>query len=129
MAPPSVPSPRAPSRRLWAVASQWHWSTRRRRPTPRSSRSTSEGTPSPRGSSPCPSIAAQAAADRPRDAPPSQDSDPMIDPTTLKYAASHEWVKLDGDIATVGISKFAVDQLTDLILIDLPAVGKVVTPG
>jgi glycine cleavage system H protein len=53
----------------------------------------------------------------------------MIDPKTLKYAASHEWVKLDGDIATVGISKFAVDQLTDLILIDLPAVGKQVTPG
>ena len=53
----------------------------------------------------------------------------MIDPKSLKYAASHEWVKLDGDIATVGISKFAVDQLTDLILIDLPAVGKVVTPG
>lgn len=53
----------------------------------------------------------------------------MIDPKTLKYASSHEWVKLDGDIATVGISKFAVDQLTDLILIDLPAVGKVVSPG
>lgn len=53
----------------------------------------------------------------------------MIDPSTLKYAASHEWVHFDGDIATVGISKFAVDQLTDLIVIDLPSVGKKLTPG
>src|SRR3954447_3910115 len=53
----------------------------------------------------------------------------MIDPKALKYASSHEWVQIDGDVATVGISKFAVDQLTDLILIDLPAVGKQLTPG
>ena len=46
----------------------------------------------------------------------------MIDPKSLRYAASHEWVHLDGDIATIGISKFAVDQLTDLIVIDLPPV-------
>ncbi|CAN5916053.1 glycine cleavage system protein GcvH [soil metagenome] len=37
----------------------------------------------------------------------------------LKYSESHEWVKLDGALATVGISQFAVEQLTDLILIDL----------
>lgn len=43
----------------------------------------------------------------------------MIDPKTLKYTPSHEWVLLDGDVATVGISRFAVDQLTDLIVIDL----------
>jgi glycine cleavage system H protein len=43
----------------------------------------------------------------------------MINPNALKYAESHEWVLLDGDVATVGISKFAVEQLTDLILIDL----------
>ena len=42
-----------------------------------------------------------------------------MDPKSLKYAPSHEWVKVDGDVATVGISRFAVDQLTDLILIDL----------
>src|SRR5947209_5712378 len=53
----------------------------------------------------------------------------MIDPKTLKYAPTHEWVHLDGDIATVGISKFAVDQLTDLIMIELPAVGKTLTAG
>ena len=43
----------------------------------------------------------------------------MIDPKSLRYTPSHEWVHLEGDIATVGISRFAVDQLTDLILIDL----------
>jgi glycine cleavage system H protein len=53
----------------------------------------------------------------------------MIDPKDLKYTSSHEWVHLEGGVATVGISKFAVDQLTDLILIDLPAVGKKVAPG
>ena len=42
-----------------------------------------------------------------------------MDPKDLKYAATHEWVALDGDLATVGISAFAVEQLTDLIMIDL----------
>ena len=53
----------------------------------------------------------------------------MIDPKSLKYAPTHEWVHLDGDVATVGISKFAVDQLTDLIMIDLPAVGTKLPAG
>jgi glycine cleavage system H protein len=52
-----------------------------------------------------------------------------MDPKTLKFTPTHEWVKLDGDVATVGISRFAVDQLTDLIMIDLPAVGSRVTQG
>jgi glycine cleavage system H protein len=52
-----------------------------------------------------------------------------MDPTTLKYTPTHEWVHLDGDVATLGISKFAVDQLTDLIVIDLPKVGTKLTQG
>jgi glycine cleavage system H protein len=52
-----------------------------------------------------------------------------MDPTTLKYSPTHEWVHLDGDVATLGISKFAVDQLTDLIVIDLPKVGAKLTQG
>ena len=43
----------------------------------------------------------------------------LIDPLKLKYTPTHEWVHLEGDVATVGISRFAVEQLTDLILIDL----------
>jgi len=52
-----------------------------------------------------------------------------MDLNALKFLPTHEWVHLDGDIATIGISKFAVDQLTDLIVIDLPKVGSKVTPG
>jgi glycine cleavage system H protein len=52
-----------------------------------------------------------------------------MDPTTLKYTPTHEWVHLEGDIATLGISKFAVDQLTDLIMIDLPKVGASLAKG
>jgi glycine cleavage system H protein len=48
-----------------------------------------------------------------------------MDPSKLLYAETHEWVSIEGTTATVGISKFAVDQLTDLITIELPPVGKV----
>ncbi len=46
-----------------------------------------------------------------------------MDPETLRFAKSHEWVSLHGDVATVGISKFAVDALTDLVYLELPDVG------
>jgi glycine cleavage system H protein len=52
-----------------------------------------------------------------------------MDPKTLKFTPSHEWVHVAGNVATVGISRFAVDQLTDLILIDLPPAGAQVTAG
>jgi len=50
-----------------------------------------------------------------------------MDPSTLRFAPTHEWVALDGTTATVGLSKFAVDQLTDLLTIELPKVGDRVT--
>ncbi len=52
-----------------------------------------------------------------------------MDLKALRYAPTHEWAYLEGGIATVGISKFAVDQLSDLIMIDLPAVGTKLTAG
>jgi glycine cleavage system H protein len=52
-----------------------------------------------------------------------------MDLKSLKFTSTHEWVLLEGDVATVGISKFAVDQLTDLIVIDLPKVGTKLVPG
>ena len=52
-----------------------------------------------------------------------------MDKKSLRFAPTHEWVHLEGDIATVGISKFAVDQLTDLIMIELPAPGSRVAAG
>jgi glycine cleavage system H protein len=50
-------------------------------------------------------------------------------PTDLKYLKSHEWLKLEGDTATVGITDFAQDQLGDVVFVELPAVGRVVKAG
>jgi glycine cleavage system H protein len=50
-------------------------------------------------------------------------------PTELKYLKSHEWLRLEGDIATVGISDFAQDQLGDVVFVELPAVGKILKAG
>jgi glycine cleavage system H protein len=50
-------------------------------------------------------------------------------PTELRYARSHEWVRLEGDVAVVGISDFAQDALGDVVFVDLPAVGKKVEAG
>jgi glycine cleavage system H protein len=47
----------------------------------------------------------------------------LMDLASLKYAKSHEWVAVEGDIATIGITDFAVKALTDLVYVDLPAVG------
>jgi len=45
-------------------------------------------------------------------------------PAGLRFAKTHEWVAVQGDTATVGISQFAVDLLSDVVNIELPAVGK-----
>jgi glycine cleavage system H protein len=52
-----------------------------------------------------------------------------MDLTALRYAKTHEWVSLAGDTATVGITRFAVDQLTDVTYLELPKVGKVLAAG
>jgi glycine cleavage system H protein len=52
-----------------------------------------------------------------------------MDPKSLRYAPTHEWVSLQDDLATIGISMFAVDQLSDLTLIELPAVGTKLAAG
>lgn len=44
-------------------------------------------------------------------------------PKDLRYLASHEWARIEGDQCTIGISKFAVEQLTDIVYVDLPDVG------
>lgn len=46
-----------------------------------------------------------------------------------KYAESHEWVKLEGDLAVIGISDYAQDQLGDVVFVELPAVGATVEAG
>ena len=46
-----------------------------------------------------------------------------MDPQKLRYAKTHEWAALDGDVCTVGLTQFAVEQLTDIIYVELPDVG------
>ena len=50
-------------------------------------------------------------------------------PTDLKYAKSHEWVRVAGDVATVGITDHAQHELTDVVFVELPAVGRQVKAG
>ena len=53
----------------------------------------------------------------------------MAYPTDLKYTKDHEWVRLTGDTAEVGITDYAQQQLGDVVFVDLPAVGTGVTAG
>lgn len=48
---------------------------------------------------------------------------------TRKYTEDHEWVEIAGDIATVGITDYAQQQLGDVVFVELPAAGKKVTKG
>jgi glycine cleavage system H protein len=45
-------------------------------------------------------------------------------PNNLRYAETHEWASVEGDVCTVGISKFAVEQLTDVVFVELAKLGK-----
>ncbi len=47
-------------------------------------------------------------------------------PADLRYSSSHEWLRLDGDIATVGITDHAQEELTDVVFVELPALGRTV---
>ena len=47
-------------------------------------------------------------------------------PTDLKYAKTHEWVRLEGDVATIGISDFAQGELSDIVYVEITAVGKTI---
>lgn len=53
----------------------------------------------------------------------------MNTPEDLRYRKTHEWVRVDGDTATVGITDFAQDQLGDVVFVELPAVGRRVRAG
>ena len=53
----------------------------------------------------------------------------IMNPENLKYTKSHEWVKLEGEIATIGITDYAQHELTDIVFVDLPAVGKKIDKG
>lgn len=48
----------------------------------------------------------------------------MSVPTDLRYTPDHEWVRIEGDEATVGITQYAADQLGDIVFVELPDVGR-----
>lgn len=50
-------------------------------------------------------------------------------PSDLKYAKSDEWIRVEGDTATVGVSDFAQNELSDVVYVDMPAVGDAFTAG
>jgi glycine cleavage system H protein len=50
-------------------------------------------------------------------------------PNDLKYTKDHEWIKIEGNRATVGITDHAQAQLGDIVFLEVPAVGKIVTAG
>ena len=53
----------------------------------------------------------------------------MVEQSELQYTAEHEWVLVDGDTATVGITAYAADKLGDVVFVELPAVGSDVASG
>lgn len=52
-----------------------------------------------------------------------------MNPTDLRYTKDHEWVRVVGDTATIGITAFATDQLGDIVYVELPATGTVLAQG
>jgi glycine cleavage system H protein len=53
----------------------------------------------------------------------------MSDKSTLKYTAEHEWLNIDGDVATVGITDYAAEKLGDVVFVELPAVDSDLASG
>ncbi len=50
-------------------------------------------------------------------------------PNDRSYLESHEWAKLDGDVVTIGVTDFAIEQLGELVYLDLPEVGRALQTG
>jgi len=53
----------------------------------------------------------------------------MTIPADLKYTKEHEWVRIEGDVATFGISDHAQEALGDIVFVELPEIGRVVDAG
>jgi len=47
----------------------------------------------------------------------------------IRYTRDHEWIRLEGDVATVGVSDYAQEQLGDVVFVELPEVGKLLAKG
>jgi len=60
---------------------------------------------------------------------PESEETGMPYPSELKYTAEHEWIKVEGDTGTVGITSYAAEELGDIVFVDLPDAGRVVKKG
>src|SRR3546814_9803944 len=82
-------------------------------------------TPRPARRSAC-WCAARPCRPRPAPFPSSPNATPSKETTrmTVRYTKDQEWVRLDGEVATIGISDYAQSQLGDVVFVDLPAPGK-----
>ena len=49
--------------------------------------------------------------------------------STVKYTEDHEWIRMEGDVGTVGITDYAQEQLGDVVFVELPEAGRAVTKG
>ena len=52
-----------------------------------------------------------------------------MNPTDLRYTKEHEWLRVEGDVCTVGVTDYAQEQMTDVVFVELPEVGKVFGAG
>ena len=52
-----------------------------------------------------------------------------VNPKDCRYSKTHEWFKIDGNLVTIGITRFAADELTDITFVSLPPVGKRIEAG
>lgn len=50
-------------------------------------------------------------------------------PQNLKYTSEHEWIRIDGDVAYVGVTDYAQEQLGDIVFVDIPTVGETLAAG
>lgn len=53
----------------------------------------------------------------------------MASPSDCRYTESHEWLRLDGDVVTIGVTQFAADELTDITFVELKPVSTALAPG
>jgi glycine cleavage system H protein len=53
----------------------------------------------------------------------------METPAELRYSEEHEWVRMDGEVATIGITAYAQDSLGDIVFVELPSVGRSLAVG
>src|SRR5689334_3858746 len=124
----SAPSPRAASAPAWADPSPWAMS--RLAPPGRGPRSPSSSATSlcRPGSCLCPSCPTATPGSR-QDRRPDHPSHRGAAMSDTRYTKDHEYIRIEGDVGTIGITDYAQGQLGDVVFVELPQVGKSIAKG